>query len=114
MKIEGKGKEKRYLFLLIISGLIFFGSCQEDVRPDSKLLVEAEVRDWGSPSVDGCGWVIQISSDSIYSPINLAEDFKVHELKVLIDFKETGEDWVCGFPVTNHIPEIKILNIRRP
>lgn len=37
MKNEGLKKEKRYLFLLIISSLIFLGACQEDERPEIEL-----------------------------------------------------------------------------
>ena len=67
-----------------------------------------------SVKVDGCGWVIWISSDSYYRPINLEKDFEIHGLKILIDFEETREEGHCGFPhpTPNFIPEIRIHRIK--
>jgi hypothetical protein len=108
-----------YIIYMRFAWLLFLlpgiGSCTENVPLRQDSLIEAEIRDWGSPSVDGCGWVIWVSNDSYYRPINLAKDFEIHGLKILIDFEETGDEGLCGFPhpTPKYVPKIRIHRIKQ-
>ena len=81
---------------------------------------EGLVMDFGSPAVDGCGWLIEVN-DSIYAPEDwkLDEKFRIDSLKIYIDYKKISSFrdcnwWTPGQDVyPNHVyPEIKILTIK--
>ena len=71
------------------------------------------VRDFGSPAVDGCGWVI-IVGDSIYAPIRLDDKFCKDSLKIYVDYKNLSTFRNCNWwePGKRVYPEIEILTIK--
>lgn len=59
--------------------------------------VEAIILDLGNPSVDGCGWAIEINN-VINIPEYLEEEYKQNELKVMIVYESTSQIYQCpGF-----------------
>ncbi len=70
------------------------------------------VLDSGSPSVDGCGWVIKIDS-TIYFPNNLAEQFHRDRLEIKLVYKDLNREYECGYPYPPRLyPMIEILKIK--
>ena len=85
---------------IIFAGLLLFaGGClQVEYRFDNNdnlWIKEAEVIKAGTPEVDGCGWLIRING-KLYYPVNLADSFRVENLRVKIEFAETGGIFRCG------------------
>lgn len=56
----------------------------------------AVIRDFGDPAVDGCGWVVDISS-IIYKPKNLPTEFEVDNLEVKMKYDILDSKANCGF-----------------
>jgi len=108
--------------IILLAGSVFTSSrcgVESNIEGNATLR-EGLVRDFGSPAVDGCGWVI-IVNDSIYAPVewNLDEKFCKNNLKIYIDYKKlsTFRDcnwWSQGqYDDPYHVyPEIKILTIK--
>ena len=81
------------------------------------------VKDFGSPAVDGCGWVI-IVDDNVYAPVGgkLDNEFYKDNLKILMDFKKLSSFRDCNWwspdygkvkeAGKNIYPEIEILTIK--
>jgi hypothetical protein len=90
--------------------LVFFLSMAA-CKKESKLLI-ASVRDGGDPAVDGCGWLMDISSET-YKPENLPEEFKVDGMDVQIKYEKLDSMADCGFSQdvydVIHLDEIKAL-----
>jgi len=47
---------------------------------------DAVIRDFGDPALDGCGWVVDVSS-KIYKPQNLLSEYRIDSLEVRIKYK---------------------------
>jgi hypothetical protein len=67
--------------ILVIISLFFIALTACDKDDNNEKIEIGIVKDFGDPSVDGCGWIIEISSKS-YKPQNLAEEFEINNLKV--------------------------------
>jgi hypothetical protein len=78
------------LALLILIILFSFSACKKE----SKLLY-ASIRDGGDIALDGCGWLIEISSET-FSPINLPDEFKVDGMEVEIKYERLDSMADCG------------------
>lgn len=59
--------------------------------------VTAIVLDFGSPSVDGCGFVVEIEG-TIYFPVNLDEKYQVDKKEVRLTYSVLEDMQTCGFP----------------
>ena len=87
---------KRIIFFALIT-IITISSCTEteEVSCEEDCFENAIIRDFGNPVVDGCGWVVDISS-IIYKPENLPSEFEIDELEVKIKY-DTLSSKACGF-----------------
>jgi hypothetical protein len=100
--------------LFFIAGLLLFaGGClQVEYRfetPDNRNLQEAEIIYAGAPEVDGCSWLIRMD-DKFYHPEILADNYKVENLPVMIEYIETRETYRCGRGGVSY-KTIRILHI---
>jgi hypothetical protein len=78
--------------LLIMASAFTCGKENEKIK-----WVEAVILDLGDPSVDGCGWAIEINN-IINIPEYLDEEYKQNELKVMIVYENTSQIYQCpGF-----------------
>ena len=65
--------------VIILMTVLAISSC----KPESVIIdnpcescEDAIIRDSGEPALDGCGWVVDVST-IIYKPVNLLEEFKI-------------------------------------
>lgn len=71
--------------------------------------VSGTIRDFGPIELDGCGWVIEIGSET-FKPINLSSQFQQDQLEVELTYNETGNMANCGLQ-PNAFMEIEIDEI---
>lgn len=97
------------LFCFMTGGCYVYDYHYDD--RDRHDIFNAEVLYLGAPEVDGCGWLIRIN-DKLYHPENLADEFKVNNLSVLVEFIRTREVFRCGRGGTPY-NSIHIISIRK-
>jgi hypothetical protein len=68
------------------------------------------ILDSGDPSVDGCGWVIQINA-IIYSPLKLDTEFQKDSLKINIEYRVLTTKTTCGGWQNPEYSKIEIIKI---
>ncbi len=85
-------------------------NCQRDTL--GKILKEerALVVFLGDPSVDGCGWLLDIEN-SLYAPVNLEPGFQVDSLAVTVKYEIQSGTWNCGWRTSGY-QKIKIKEIK--
>lgn len=94
-----------YLLLIVLINLNFSGCDKEDQW------VDAVVLDYGSPAVDGCGFVIEIDG-SIYFPVDLEEKYRVDKKEIRLQYNLLEDMQTCGFPHSRvEYPKISIREI---
>ena len=79
----------RQLMYLTLMTVLAISSC----KPEEGVIIDnpfescedAIIRDYGEPALDGCGWVVDVST-IIYKPVNLLEEFEIDGLEVLIKY----------------------------
>ncbi len=80
----------RQLFFLVFMTILVISSCKskQDVLHDNSnnIWEDAVIRDFGDPALDGCGWVVDVSS-IIYKPQNLLPEYRIDSLEVRIKYK---------------------------
>ena len=96
--------------ILVIILLFFIALTACDKDDHNEKFEIGIIKDLGDPSVDGCGWIIEISSKS-YKPQNLAEEFKIDNLKVELKCNKLESKATCGF--SEPIDEIYIEDIKK-
>jgi hypothetical protein len=103
---------KLIMFLTGVIVIISLG-CRKEKDTASALRVNAKglVLFAGDPSVDGCGWLIQIDTIN-YSPIILDSEFKKDSLHILVDYELLNSKFRCGWrePGLSQIEIKKIIN----
>jgi len=112
------------IVLLLAGYFSSISSCGVEKKAEENPTIEnaiGMVRDFGSPAVDGCGWVIEVD-DAIYAPVRWAldEEFCQEGLKISLDFKKLSSVRDCNwwkspnYPRDNSriYPEIKIISIK--
>lgn len=88
-------------------------ACQKSNGDNAALITEATIYNTGDLAVDGCGWTLKAAvNDSTYSPINLADDYKVNNLKVKVRFHPKKTKLTCGLGATQ-LREVTIDNITK-
>lgn len=95
-----------FVFLTLLS---INSSCKKE--KEKLVFYEGIIRDYGSPSVDGCGWMIKIDGID-YMPVNLSERYRNNGRAVILAFKVINEKYECGFPARRDYEKIKILKIK--
>jgi hypothetical protein len=102
-------KKIKLLFFLFTLGLIAV-SC--DTKNESEFQMQnGLVLYYGSPAVDGCGWVIRIDKVD-YSPMNLDAKFEKDSLKVVVNYQILKSTFICGDGVGRY-QQIKITSIKQ-
>ena len=87
-------------------------ACTKSDSENAAVITEAIVINSGAVASDGCGWIIKIPvTDSTYSPVNLAEDYKVNNLKIKVRFHPMKTKFTCGWGAK--IREVTIDNITK-
>ena len=80
---------RRLIFLAFINILVI-SSCKskEGAANDSpcNTCENAVIRNFGDPALDGCGWVVDVSS-VVYKPQNLLPEYKIDSMEVRIKYK---------------------------
>lgn len=82
------------LLLLPLCVVLLGAGCDDEL--DTIKNTHGLVKYFGDPSVDGCGWMIEIDT-VIFSPINLDVDYQKHSLKIVLDYKILTSTWNCGW-----------------
>ena len=104
----------RVLFLAIL--LISFSSCKkticEEPGKNHEGSVNATVRWYGAPEVDGLGWMLQFETGPIEKPSNLGDQYKADGLKVSVVYEKTEDKYHC-FCQQGFIKMIRIISIRK-
>ena len=67
------------------------------------------VLDLGSPALDGCGWMIEISEE-LLKPIELDPHFQTPGRAVELTFRRQTTFYLCGLGAVPY-PEIEIIDI---
>lgn len=81
-----------YLLSMALITLNLNNGCEKEER-----WVDAIVLDFGSPAVDGCGFVLEIGGN-IYFPINLEEKYLVDKKEIRLQYSVLEDMQACGFP----------------
>lgn len=81
----------RSLAVVILLGFLAISACNKEDE-----FVDARIIDGGDIAVDGCGWLIEISSET-FKPVDLPEEFKVDGKLVEIKYDELDSMADCGF-----------------
>jgi len=104
---------KQFAIGIFLTSLLFL-SCKTKegqlTEGECSNCVDAMVSNYGDPALDGCGWVIDVSS-TIYKPQNLPLAYKIDSLAVQIRFKAL-DSVNCGM-IQNAFREISISEIRK-
>lgn len=105
-------KKKIYAATLLVAfSTITFIACKKNDQY-AAVTTDAVVLNSGAPAADGCGWIIRIPvTDSIYSPVNLTNEYKVNNLKVRIKYKPLTTKFSCGWG--QNVREISIETITK-
>lgn len=97
--------------ILVAFSSITFLACKKN-DPYAAVTTDAIVINSGSPAADGCGWIIRIPvTDSTYSPVNLADQYKVSNMKVRVKYKPLATKFSCGWG--QKLSEVSILSITK-
>ncbi len=73
--------------------------------------VAGVVKEYGDLALDGCGWVILVSSN-VYNPIELPIQYHEDNLEVLIKYDLLNTKANCGFALEVY-KEINVNEIRK-
>jgi len=79
---------KNSIYIIMTTLLIFLACKSNEVAVSDTICDSCEdaiIRFYGDPTLDGCGWVVDVSS-TIYMPKNLNPEYFVDSLKVTIKF----------------------------
>jgi len=79
------------LSILILLGFFAISACDKEGE-----FVNAKIIDGGDIAVDGCGWLIEVSSET-FKPVDLPEEFKVDGKLVEVKYDELDSMADCGF-----------------
>lgn len=109
MKILEEHKLKKPIWLIIILTLFFLSGCKKDASFYN--FRSAIIVNGGDASVDGCGWLIEISG-CIYKPINLQKEFLIDGLHVKLQYDVVDEKGNCGWQ-QNVFDQIDIVRIEK-
>ena len=83
--------------LALLITIISLGSRKEkDTASAFRVNAKGLVLFAGDPSVDGCGWLVQIDTIN-YSPIILDSEFKKDSLHILVDYELLNSKFKCGW-----------------
>jgi hypothetical protein len=96
------------LLLIPICISLIWGGCQAE--ESNTKYVKGLVMYYGSPSVDGCGWMIEIDT-IVYSPINLESTFQKDSLEIILDYDTLTSRWNCGW-IKPGYQEIELKEIK--
>src|SRR5690606_19887160 len=69
------------------------------------------VKDYGDPALDGCGWVIMVSSN-VFKPLELPIQYHENDLEVLIKYDLLNSKANCGFALEVY-ENINVKEIRK-
>ena len=93
--------------MLIISCIFLLSACKKE-----DTYIHATIRDGGDISVDGCGWLIELESNSVvYKPVNLQDNFKIDGAEVAVSYTLLDSMADCGFALDVHV-EILLKHIQ--
>ncbi|MEP2936177.1 MAG: hypothetical protein ABJM06_12785 [Gilvibacter sp.] len=105
-------KFSKALFLFTILLVLSCNSKSNIVQKgDCDNCKEAMVLNFGDPALDGCGWMLEVSSDT-YMVNNLPSEFRVDSLKVQVEYK-IGEIAKCGVIGTEYQSVIVTKIVRK-
>ncbi|MCB0397113.1 MAG: hypothetical protein KDD36_10685 [Flavobacteriales bacterium] len=93
--------------LIAFAAMLSFASC----RKCDENLVSGYIRDAGPVAADGCGWLIEVGSQTFH-PTNLDTKYEVDGLKVKLRYSSVSGQFSCGL-APNHYDQIQIDYIRK-
>ena len=102
----------RTFFLFV--AITILNSCSErEVEPNEpdNNLEPAIIYDTAPIEVDGCSWLVE-TSNTLYSPTNLEDEYKENELHVLIAYDILTDTLKCGLAPAKLV-KIEILEIQK-
>ncbi|MFM9908256.1 MAG: hypothetical protein ACKVOW_02840 [Chitinophagaceae bacterium] len=100
----------KYFFIVFLCA---FFSCTKTESTKLFSSTNAVIRWTGIVAADGCDWTIQIGSIS-YHPEELAESFKIDNLKVSIEYHLYDDKFPCGNSSPGAgLPIIHIVSVKQ-
>ena len=104
---------KRFKIILILIGIIGSTSfsCDKNYNLLNNQTSSGLILNYGDPSVDGCGWMIEIDK-IVYSPTSLDSVYKKDSLKVILDYQVLSSVWNCGWRSPGY-KQIEIKTIKK-
>jgi hypothetical protein len=85
----------KFVGVLALPAIIFL-SCKKQSGIKTTFTEDATVIDAGAIAPDGCGWEIKTGTDSVFSPVNLATQYQINNLKVHISYEVLDSKFQCG------------------
>ncbi len=100
-----------YVILSFVIAAITACSSSDNIILEGKCgeCLEAVIRNFGDPALDGCGYVVDVNSQ-IFMPKNLPSVYKVEDLQVELKY-EVQDSTRCG--MIQFYPAILIKEIRK-
>ncbi len=71
---------------------------------------EMIVRDWGPIGADGCGWMLELDSNTHYHPVNLDSSYYQNGLQIDLSYQVIISEHICGLAPTAY-PELNVLEV---
>jgi hypothetical protein len=99
-------------FLLVILLLAQGCNSKNNIvqKDDCSNCKDAMVLNYGDPALDGCGWMLEVSSVT-YKANNLPLEFKLDSLKVQVEYR-IAETIKCGMAAIEY-PSVGLTKIVR-
>jgi hypothetical protein len=95
------------MLIVSMSFILIFSLCK---KGDKVYTAEATIYNSGAVALDGCGWFLRIDTNREYSPINLGDDYKLTNLKVIIKYRLLDTKFQCGWGAK--IQQIDLIDIK--
>jgi hypothetical protein len=96
------------MILIVLFSAAIIVSCKKDTN---LLASDATIINTGPVAVDGCGWLIKLTNDSVYNATNLDTVYQKQNLKVTIAYHLLTTKFHCGFVAG--IPQIELKSIKK-
>jgi hypothetical protein len=103
-------KNTLHFNIMLIVSLSFITIMSYCKKGDKVYTAEATIYNSGAVALDGCGWFLRIDTNKEYSPINLGEDYQLHNLKVVIKYRLLDSKFQCGWGAK--LQQIELVDIK--
>ncbi|MDB5086356.1 MAG: hypothetical protein JWR09_350 [Mucilaginibacter sp.] len=101
-----------FICILVLSLIITFSFKKNSADKTTLINEDATIINTGSTAADGCGWQIKTAgTDSIYSPLDLNEQYQVNNLKIHVSYHKLKTRFYCSQVANDPGPGIAEVSI---